>query len=310
MIGARNYDIDISLVGSSNFGQRGADTGAGVNIDEVLADVSPKNLTDTIFKANLQWFVTDDVMLYATWSEGYRPGGFNRNGGLSLVPGVGPFIPFSFESDVLENIEFGWKTTLLDGSMQFNGSVYFLKWDGMQVGSIDFAISNLTFLGNIADAEINGLEADLVWAASDALTLYANVSYNETELVSVPPGVQPTAPVGSQLALAPELQYALRVRYDWAMSGGAYEPFAQVGLQYSDDTTSSLIINNRFPQADYTTWDASFGVRKDDWSAMLFIENVTDERAEVFIDNQDYVVRISPNRPRTIGLRFTYDLGY
>jgi hypothetical protein len=88
-----------------------------------------------------------------------------------------------------------------------------------------------------------------------------------------------------------------------------YQPFAQVGLQYSDDTLSSLILNNQFQQDAYTTVDASFGVWKDSWAATLFVENITDERAEVFIDNQDFVVRTTTNRPRTIGLRFSYALG-
>ncbi len=136
--------------------------------------------------------------------------------------------------------------------------------------------------------------------------MFVNVSFNDSELTNVPSGVQPTSPVGSQLALAPDLQYALRARYDWPVNGG-YEPFAQVGVQYSDDTPSSLILTNQFQQDAYTTLDASFGVHKDNWSATLFVENLTDERAEVFIDNQDYVVRITTNRQRTIGLRFSYD---
>jgi len=245
-------------------------------------------------------------MFYATWSEGYRPGGFNRNGG-SGNP-IDGFVPNFYVSDELENIEFGWKTSLLDGSLRFNGAIYSLTWDNMQVSTLIFPISNLTFVGNAADAEIKGLEADLVWAPTDELRLFANVSYNDSELTRTPPGAAVISPVGSQLALAPELQYALRARYDWETNTG-YEPFAQVGLQFSDDTPSSLILANQFQQSDYTTFDASFGVRKDDWSATLFIENVSDERADIFLDNHDYVVKTTTNRPRTIGLRFSYDVG-
>jgi outer membrane receptor protein involved in Fe transport len=306
-IGARNYDIDISLTGSTNGGTYdGRFNGQNVTVN--LASESPRSLSDTIYKANLQWFATDDVMFYATWSEGYRPGGFNRDGGRSAVAGVPPFIPFFYESDELENIEFGWKTSLLDGSLRFNGSIYSLKWDNMQVSTLDFDISILTFVDNSADAEIQGLEVDLVWAPTDALRLFANVSYNDTEITRVPPTITSISPVGSQLALAPKLQYALRARYDWTMNGD-YEPFAQVGLQFSDDTPSSLVIENQFQLADYTTFDASFGVRKDDWSATLFIENISDERADIFIGNEDNIVKTTTNRPRTIGLRFSYNVG-
>ena len=306
-IGARNYDIDISLTGSTNGGTYDGRFN-GTNVTETLADQSPRSLSDTIYKVNLQWFATEDVMFYATWSEGYRPGAFNRDGGKSFVAGVPPFIPFFYESDELENIEFGWKTTLLDGSLQFNGSIYSLTWDRMQVSTIDFNISNLTFNQNAADSEIQGLEVDLIWAPTDELRLFANVSFNDTEITSVPATIVSISPVGSQLALAPELQYALRARYEW-IGNTDYEPFAQVGLQFSDDTPSSLIIANQFQLADYTTFDASFGVRRDNWSATLFIENLTDERADIFIDNHDYIIRTTTNRPRTIGLRFSYDVG-
>ncbi len=304
-IGARYYDIDISLNGGSNWANYSG-AFAGDNVDENLAGQTPANLSDTILKANLQWFATDDVMLYATWSEGYRPGGFNRNGGAGN-PAAG-FVPAFYETDELENIELGWKTTLLNGSLRFNGSVYFLDWTRMQVSTLDFAISNLTFLGNAAESEIKGLEVDLVWAPTDALRLFANVSFNDTELTAVLPSVVGISPLGSQLALAPELQYTLRARYDW-IGNTDYEPFAQVGLQFTDDTPSSIVLANQFQQADYTTFDASFGIRKDDWSATLFIENLTDERADIFIDNHDYIIKVTTNRPRTIGVRFSYALG-
>ena len=76
-----------------------AETWWGRNVDEVLEGASPADLSDTILKFNLQWDINDDIMVYGTWSEGYRPGGFNRNGGSSKVPGVGPFVPDFYQSD-------------------------------------------------------------------------------------------------------------------------------------------------------------------------------------------------------------------
>ncbi len=178
----------------------------------------------------------------------------------------------------------------------------------MQVSTLDFSISILTFTDNAADAEIKGVEADLIWVPTEALSLFANVSYNDTELTKVSPdAVAVFAGLGSELALSPKLQYTLRARYDW-VGNTDYEPFAQVGMQFTDDTLSSLVLDKRFPQPDYTTFDASFGIRKDTWSAMLFIENISDERAVLFIDNSDDIVKTATNRPRTIGLRFSYDL--
>ena len=208
------------MAGSSNFGNRGVDRDSGRNVDEILAGSSPASFTDTIFKANLQWQMNDDVMLYTTVSEGYRPGGFNRNGGASLVAGVGPFIPDFFESDELLNFELGWKTSLLDDSLRFNGAAYMIEWDGMQVTTLNFDISNLAFINNTADSEIKGVEFDAAWAMNDNFTLFANFSYNDTELTRVPPNIVSIAPEGDPLALAPEIQYVVRGRYEWDVAEG------------------------------------------------------------------------------------------
>lgn len=306
-IGARRYDLDLSLVGSSNFGNRGVDRDSGRNVDEILADSSPANFTDTIMKFNLQWRVTDDIMLYTTWSEGYRPGGFNRNGGASLVAGVGPFIPDFYESDELTNMELGWKTTFLDGSLRFNGAYYRLEWDGMQVITLDFDIPNLAFINNTADAEIEGIEFDAVWAATDNLTLFANFSWNDTEMTRVPPNIVSIAPEGSPLALAPELQYVLRGRYEWDLANGN-GAFAQLSYAYTDDTVSSINLDAAEPLDSYNNVDLSVGYTTDNWTATLFVDNATDELAEVFKSGEDSILKTTPNRPRTIGFRFSYDL--
>ena len=304
-IGARRYDLDLSLNGSSNFGNKGVDRDAGNNIDERLADSSPANFTDTIFRGNLEWKVNDNVTLFTTLSEGYRPGGFNRNGGASLIPGVGPFIPDFYESDELTNFEIGWKTSLFDDTLRFNGAVYKIDWDGMQVITLDFNISNLAFINNTADSEIKGIEFDSAWQATDNFTLHTNFSYNDTELTRVPPNIVSIAAEGSPLALAPKLQFVVRGRYEWeTVSGGT--AFAQAAGAYTDDTVSSINLAALEPLDSYTTFDLSAGYRKDDWSATLFVENATDELAQVFKSNEDNILKTTPNRPRTIGLRFSY----
>ncbi len=303
-VGARRYDLELSLNGSSNFGNRGIDGPFGRNVDEILSDSSPADFQDTILKANVEWNVNDNVMLYATWSEGYRPGGFNRNGGASLVPGVPPFIPDFFESDELVNTEIGWKTTLLDERLRFNGSVYQIDWDGMQVITLDFNISNLAFINNTADSEIKGVEIDSVWQMTDNFTLFANLSYNDTELTRVPPNIVGVAPEGSQLALAPELQYVLRGRYEWDAAGGG--AFAQAALAHTDDTISSINLGSLEPLDSYETVDLTLGYQRDNWTATLFVENATDELAQIFKTNEDDILKTTPNRPRTVGMRFSY----
>lgn len=309
-VGARRYDIEIDLKGSSNFANRdygSGDADWGRNIDEILADSAPADFQDTIYKFNLQWRMNDDIMFYGTWSEGYRPGGFNRNGGSSVVPDQPPFVPDFYESDEVTNMEFGWKTSFLDQTLRFNGAIYFVEWEQMQIGVLDFDISNLTFIDNVSDAEINGVEIDSIWAPTDNLTLFANISYNDTELTDVPANIVGLESEGSSLALAPELQYVLRGRYEWSLSDGS-GVFTQLSYQYTDDQISSIVTDSSFKMDSYGTWDATLGYSRDDWVVTLFAENLTDELAELFISNEDDIIKVTPNRPRTIGLRFSYKI--
>jgi outer membrane receptor protein involved in Fe transport len=297
-VGARYYDIESALVGSSNFATLGdVDDDSGRNFDGIFADVLPLKEDDTILKGTVSYHLGDDSLFYFTYAEGFRPGGFNRVDN--------PNIPTTYVSDEVTNLELGWKTTLLDGAMRFNGSIYRIDWDGLQVGITDLSISVITFTTNAADAEILGFEGDLTWAPSDNLTLGAAWSFNDTEMVRVPEGVTDIAPPGSNLALAPELQFNLSGRYQWTM--GEYDPYAQLVYAYTDEQFSSIVVDNRFQQRSYNTVDAAVGFDMENMTVELFGENLTDERAELFINSLDTDLRITTNRPRTVGVRISRD---
>ena len=298
-IGARYYDLETSLVGSSNFAVLGdVDGDAGRNFDAIFADVLPLKEDDVIWKGTVAWQPRDELLFYATYAEGFRPGGFNRLDD--------PSVPTTYVSDEVTNYEVGWKTTLLDGTLRFNGSIYRIDWDGLQVGITDFTISVLTFTTNAADAEITGFEGDITWAPRDDFTLTAAWSYNDTEMVRVPEGVTDIAGPGSELALAPKVQYNLVGRYHWPV--GERSPYAQLAYAYTDDQFSSIVIDNRFRQASYDTVDAALGIQlENNLTVELFGENLTDERAELFINSLDTDLRITTNRPRTLGVRLSWD---
>lgn len=306
--GLRWYDLEVDLRGSSNFGSRSS-TQVGVNLDTNLAPFAPLQEDDVIPKVTLTWTPNADQLYYATYSEGFRPGGFNRGGGRIGTAPNAQVTPFTYATDEITNYELGWKTTLLQGELQWNGAVYFVEWDDMQVARFDpLVFGNLTFIDNAADSELFGVEMDVIYQPTDALSVFGALSYNDTELTAVPDagsGTIETAPVGSQLALAPEWQANARARYTWFLN--QYDVYAQGGVQYVDDSFNSIVAAERRQQDSYTTADAALGVTKDEWKVEMFVENLTDERAELFINTQDKDERIFTNRPRTIGIRFSYD---
>ena len=303
-LGARRYSIDIGLTGQSSFGSRaaGPQAAGGVNVDANLAGQTPTELSDTIFKFNASYNISDDSLAYFTYSEGFRSGGFNRNGG----GGSGAErIPFSFESDTAQNFELGYKATLLDGALRFNTSIYYVDFTDLQQGVLDFSIDNVTFFDNVGDAEIRGFEIETDWLATENLRLFSSFSYIDSELVELPATVANISPVGSQLPFAPETQATFGARY--SQDFGNYTGFVQGVAKYTDNRFTSLVEVARFELDSYTAVDASIGVSSDKWTASLYVDNLTDELGQVDGGAPDLIFRLIPIRPRTIGVRFNYN---
>ncbi|WDE11406.1 TonB-dependent receptor [Thalassomonas haliotis] len=304
--GLRWYEIESDFTGSSNFAEKGVDGDSGRDYDSSGGHSDkPLKSDDTITKFNISYQATDAILLYATYSEGFRPGGFNRGGGIASANPDFPDVEVTYETDDVTNYEFGWKAMLLDNTLRFNANLYYIEWDNMQVSRFDpVNVSILTFIENAADSEVKGFEGDIAWQATDNLTLLAAYSYNDTELTALNAQVIEMAPIGSSLPLTPEFQGNLRARYDWEID--EYLVNWQVAGQYAGSSYSSIVDSEREKQDSYTLLNASFGIEKESWSAKIYIDNLTDKRAELFINNQDDIPRVSTNRPRTMGLTFTY----
>ncbi len=308
-LGARYYEQEVGLAGSTNFFYATTDTDRdfGINIDENLAGISPAEESDTILKFNMTWTPNDNSLFYFTYSEGYRPGGFNRRGGPGSVnPNV--FVPFDYVSDTVENLEFGWKVTALDNRFRWNGTAYRVDWTDVQLTVTDFTISNLTFTTNLGEAEVTGIDSDIAFSVNDNFTLYASFAWNDAEMTAVANDIfQPAniSPAGSTLAFSPDLQYVLRGRYTWQVAD--YEWHAQVALQHADESENSLVLSQQANIPSWDTVDATLGFRKESYGVEIFAENLTDERVIRFIKNNGATPEYFVTRPTTIGLRFTYN---
>jgi outer membrane receptor protein involved in Fe transport len=286
----------------------------------------PFSTDDTITKFTINWFANDQIMIYGTYSDSFRPPGFNRAVASSaLAPGTVPtaaatandgpggfpdyFIPLIYKSDELTNLEFGWKTTLLDGFVRFNGSAYFIDWKDIQVGHIDSQnINFLTIVDNAGDAEIKGIEGDITWAATDNLMIYGAFSFNNTEITALNPAFAfAVTDLGNELPLAPDVQFNVRGRYEW--DSGLGLAHAQLSAKYASESWSSIIDlpPRREKQDSYVVTDASIGVSRDEWSVELFADNLFDERAQLHINTLDGSRKITTNRPLTVGMRFSYN---
>ncbi|MCV6627737.1 MAG: TonB-dependent receptor [Cellvibrionaceae bacterium] len=307
--GARWYDIEVDLKGSAagSFGNLGAtaDNNAGNNLDQIFSGANDKATTDGVIgKISLSWTPDSDQLYYFTWSEGFRPGFLNRPGGKVSKDGKYT-VPFSFDTDDVTNYELGWKLDLMDGTLRINGDLFYVEVSDMQVGIFDPNITNLFFADNAADAEIKGLEADFIWApeALPGLTISGAISLLDTEITDS--FVTQFVQVGDELAFAPELQGNLQVRYEWDLANG-YMAHVMAHTSYSDDAVTDIVVSNRTSIDSWSLHGLTAGVSSETWDAVLYADNISDERAQLSgnaIFNRD---RINIARPRTVGVRFSY----
>jgi len=250
------------------------------NLDKTTSD------TDFIHKLNATYKLTDDAMVYATWSRGFRPGGVNRRG--TLPP---------YGADELDNYELGWKTTWAGGAFRWNGAVYYEKWTNIQLSFL--GANGLTEVRNAGDARIWGVESDIFIRASEGLTFNAGFSYNDAQTTKdfclianaqfdcALPGPEEEenallAPSGTRLPVSAKFKGNAFARYEFPVGG--LEAHLQGGLVYEGKRTSDLRLYERAlvgSLPSYTTVDISAGVTNGSWSVELYARNLFDSRGQV-----------------------------
>ena len=162
------------------------------------------NKSESGFKsrANITWHVTPDIMAYYTWSQGFRPGGFNRTGtsvdGSTInLKGVGKFTaggsdlqfnkPLGFDSDNLINNEVGFKSEFFSHRLQFNASLYQMDWKGVQLPLFDpVHLGNTTFDVNGPTYRIRGVEIQAIARLFEGFTVQGSSSWNASEQTDAP----------------------------------------------------------------------------------------------------------------------------
>ena len=311
-IGARWYDIEVDFEGSANssFGNGFGNTDQQKYGSNLSAQYAPGNSngypdkaeTDGVIgKVTYSWKPNDDSMYYLTWSEGFRPGLLNRPAGRTNSDGSYT-IPAAIDSDEITNYEFGWKSVLQDGQLRFNGSLFFVDVSGLQSTIFDPSIVNLFFSDNAADAEIKGVEGDFIYYTETGLILSGAFSLLDTEITK---SLIPTGDiiVGQELAFAPGFQGNISARKEWDLEAGN-TGYWQAQFTMSDKSYSDIMAPNRAEQDSYNLLNLRAGITNDDWFAEVYVDNATDERAEIsntFVFDRQRVAII---RPLTIGLRY------
>ncbi|MEY2159008.1 MULTISPECIES: TonB-dependent receptor [unclassified Rhodanobacter] len=287
-------------------------------------------------KVNITWNISPTKMIYATRSEGFRPGGVNRAG--QLPP---------YQADFLTNLELGWKTSWFDNRVSFNGAVFREKWNDFQFNIL--GANGLTQIKNANSARIDGLESQVNWQATYNLNLSTGLAWYNAKLTAnycgftdangntvtyCPAGTinpntgavvnGPLAPKGTQLPITPRFKANLVARYTFSLGGN--DAFVQAAFVHVGRRTTDLRLLERSLLGNlpaYNSVDFSAGIQKGSWSLNAYVDNAFDKRGALYkftecgvtVCAAHNVVAQYPNgqvytgfsQPRTFGIRFKQD---
>jgi len=331
--GIRYYWVNNTLNGFFGFNDNGYSTSAGVAL--CIKEGNPLLTTPGVYtggklpcvntdkkvvengethRISLQYQFDPDVMMYGTYSTGFRPGGNNR------LPLAG-----SYSADTITNFEIGWKTTWAH-KLRFNGALFYDKWKNAQTAvQGQYGITSIV---NAGDAKSTGVEAELNWQASEHLNVSAAGTVlfrNETTTLFCEPlratgqpqttcsGDAVAAPVGTQMPGIPRNKANLTARYQFEL-GRFTNSFVQLSGVYQSGTTFSLeqtrLIVPETPA--FGTVNLSAGIGANSWTLEAYIDNLFDERGQLgrnseCADQYHYCAmntHVLPTAPMQFGLRW------
>jgi outer membrane receptor protein involved in Fe transport len=292
---------------------------------------------------NITWHIDPRTIAYYTYSEGFRPGGFNRAEGLVAKDAMGdPQLnkPNGYAPDSLINNEIGVKTTLLQNRLVLDFSAYYMQWDNTQFlffNPVD--LGNTSFLLNGPNYEVRGMEGQITARPIEGLTLSGSFSANDNSQTSSPclednvptsPNfgscitevkgkvfVNPFGTQGSTPAFAPRFEGSLRGRYDYTILD-KYDAFVMadvnyIGNQYNEPATytsgNGVLIPTttllRYLMPSYETYDASVGVEYKKYTMTVFGTNLGNSRASTYTTSSEFIKAETPVRPRVIGVKLS-----
>ena len=270
---------------------------------------------ETTGRFNLTYTMSDEIMMYANIARSYKSGGFNpisANSPLVDPAQGGDPGNLDFDPEFINSAEIGIKTTLLNGSMQLNGTLFYYDYEDLQTSKI----VGVTSINVNTDASITGFEGELLWAPTDNLRLTATMSWLDTEIdgfstfdTADPNGMGTTAGVISCLgnnflsdnpadcADTSVLSQGVPIDQDGNRIAGSPEYSYNIGAAYTfflGDIGDLTLSTNYYWQDEYYTrnfnatadlvdewevWNASARLQSadDTWYAEAWIKNIMDD---------------------------------
>ena len=305
-------------------------SGTQVTVPETIFDAPPvagpslelddqRDETDFSATVALTHFLREDLMVYASFAQGFKSGGFNQ---VRTAVGVNG----EFDDERSRNYELGWKGHWLDRRLQVNGTFFYVDYDDFQAQGFDG--TNIT-VRNAGSLESKGLELDIVYMPNANLTLGAAIGYNDAEYEDFETGECTVAQVvaitggspfvppdcvqdlsGEALDNAPEWTVSSFLQFDDQISGTKLGWFGRVEYNYTDEFYMSQDLDESLLNDESHVVNARLGLygANRSWEITAWSRNLLDE--EYYVIGFDIPVLSGFGAinapPRTYGLTLNY----
>jgi outer membrane receptor protein involved in Fe transport len=252
-------------------------------------------------KFNLAYEPDENTTLYATIAKGFRPGGPN-----SPIPPPCTPAPEQFSPDSVWSYELGEKLRLADSRVSVNGDIYYEDWSNIQQQVAPPC--GYKFTTNAGKAKVYGAELEVAVIPVTGLTLSQSVGYTHATNSTTLPEANVVS--GERLLDVPEVTANTTATYRYALP--VTQPLnliVRVNNSYVDSIQDITYARNTLPSYDLV--NSRVGVEAERWSAMFFVDNLTNKVALLsdtgaLSANVPIFNRVATNQPRTFGVDLNY----
>lgn len=262
--------------------------------------------TETTPQATLEWTVNEDLFFYVTAANGFKGGGFDDTPA-NVAQAITPFDP-----ETVWNYELGIKSDFMNNRLRLNAAIFTMDYKNLQVTQTNAAcLCNLT--DNAASAEIKGIEAEFILAATDSLRFNLSGSYVDAKYKDfIESAIDPTTGLnlnssGNRMQRTPETQISGGV--DYSMGVGSWEDALHFRVDYAWQSDMFWATDNIAKEDAYGLLNARIALSPDGapWTVAAWGQNLTDELYRVNIISFFGEEVSQFGAPRTYGIDFSWN---
>ena len=233
--------------------------------------------TETTPKVGFKYQPDDDMMVFGSYSEGFKSGGFfGRQANFNIYPGYDP--------EYVKNFELGMKSTWLEGRMIFNASAFIAKYEDKQESIlVPVDLSNVaTVVRNAASLDMNGLELELMYQITDAWDVMTNYGYMQSEFDEYLADLNGDNIITDNAGLTPrntpENTFGLTTSYTVPVGNGDLKTRLSYRFRDKMESNASNAALGTLDSIDNLNATVTYSF--DNYSISVFGQNITDEREE------------------------------